>query len=52
MASRPVSGAAMLVVTVALVVIMLALSWLAGPFGRTRQINQEPTPSWPASAPP
>jgi hypothetical protein len=44
MGQRPVSGYAMLVVTLALVAVILALSWLAGPFGRTPTIREEPVP--------
>jgi hypothetical protein len=44
MEQRPVSGVAMLVVTLLLVVAMLALAWLAGPFGRTQRISQERSP--------
>jgi hypothetical protein len=51
MEQRPVSGYAMLVVTLMLVGAILALAWLAGPFGRTPTIRQEPVPSYsPAGA--
>jgi hypothetical protein len=41
---RPVSGFAMLLVTLLLMGLMLALALLAGPFGRTLTIRQEPGP--------
>jgi hypothetical protein len=44
MEPRPVSGYAMLVATLLLVAVILALSFLAGPFGRTPTIRQEPVP--------
>ena len=44
MEQRPVSGYAMLLVTLLLVTVMLALAFLAGPFGRTPTIRQEPVP--------
>jgi hypothetical protein len=44
MGQRPVSGVAMLLVTLLLVVVMVALALLAGPFGRTPTIRQAPIP--------
>jgi hypothetical protein len=44
MEPRPVSGYAMLVATLLLLAVILALSFLAGPFGRTPTIRQEPVP--------
>jgi hypothetical protein len=44
MEQRPVSGVGMLLVTLSLVAMMLALASLAGPFGRTPTIRQEPGP--------
>jgi hypothetical protein len=49
MEQRPVSGYAMLLVTLLLVAAMLALSLLAGPFGRTLTIRQQPVPHSSAS---
>jgi hypothetical protein len=45
MAQRPVNGFAMLLVTLLLMAVILALTLLAGPFGRTPTISQEPVPS-------
>jgi len=42
----PVSGRAMLLVTLFLVVAMLALAYFAGPFGRTPRLRQEPIRHW------
>jgi hypothetical protein len=44
MEQRPVSGFAMLVVTLLLVATILVLASLAGPFGRTPTIREEPVP--------
>jgi hypothetical protein len=44
MGPRPVSGVAMLLVTLLLMAVMLVLALLAGPFGRTPTIRQQPTP--------
>ncbi len=44
MENRGVSGRAMLLVTLLLVAAMVALALLAGPFGRTPTIRQEPGP--------
>ena len=50
MEQRPVSGYAMLLVTVALVAAILVLALLAGPFGRTPTIRQEPIPHHPPAS--
>jgi hypothetical protein len=44
MEHRPVNGLAMLLVTLLLAAGVLALASLAGPFGRTPTIRQEPGP--------
>ena len=41
---RPVSGVAMLLVTSLLAALMVTLAILAGPFGRTPTIRQQPGP--------
>ena len=48
MDERPFSGVGMLVATALLVAIMLALAFLAGPFGRTPTTRQLPGPYMPA----
>ena len=45
MGQRPVSGVAMLLVTLLLMAVLLALALLAGPFGRTPTIRQAPIPT-------
>jgi hypothetical protein len=49
MEQKPVSGISMLLVTLLLVATMLTLALLAGPFGRTPTIRQEPGPYSPAN---
>jgi len=44
MEQRPVNGVAMLLVTLLLMAVILVLALLAGPFGRTPTIRQEPGP--------
>jgi len=44
MGQRPVSGVAMLLVTLLLMAVVLVLALLAGPFGRTPTIRQAPIP--------
>ena len=47
--SGAVSGKAMLLVTAVLVAAILALAWLAGPFGREPLLKQQSAPHWPSS---
>jgi hypothetical protein len=44
MEPKPVSGVAMLMVTLSLAAVMLTLAFLAGPFGRTPTIRETPGP--------
>jgi hypothetical protein len=49
MEQRPVSGVTMLLVTSVLAVLVLMLAILAGPFGRTPTIREQPGPYASAS---
>jgi hypothetical protein len=48
---KAVSGKEMLLVIAALVAAILALAWLAGPFGREPVLKQQPMAHWPSSEP-
>jgi len=50
MEQRPINSIAMLLATLLLVAMALALALLAGPFGRTPTIRQQPGPYSQADA--